>query len=196
ANAMFPLGESTKAEVRAEAAARGLAVADKPDSTDICFVASGDTSAWLRDRLGAQPGPVLDVEGAVVGQHDGAYAYTVGQRRGLRLDRPAPDGRPRYVLGISPADRTVTVGPVEALEVTRIEAIDSTYTGPPVHCRAQIRAHGAAVPAFAEHVGDRLFVRFHEPIRGMATGQAVVLYADDTAGDRVLGGGRVVATAA
>ena len=63
-------------------------------------------------------------------------------------------------------------------------------------CRAQIRAHGAAVPATAELVGDRLCVRFHEPIRGMATGQAVVLYADDPAGDRVLGGGRVVATAA
>jgi tRNA-specific 2-thiouridylase len=195
-HAIFPLGASTKAEVRAEAAERGLAVADKADSTDICFVASGDTAGWLRQRLGEQPGPILDTAGAVVGSHDGAYAYTVGQRRGLRLDRPAPDGRPRYVLGISPVDRTVTVGPVEALEVTRIEAIDSTYAGPPVNCRAQIRAHGAAVPASAELVGERLCVRFHEPIRGMAAGQAVVLYADDPAGARVLGGGRVVSTAA
>jgi tRNA-specific 2-thiouridylase len=196
AKAIFPLGDSTKAEVRAEAAARGLAVADKADSTDICFVASGNTSAWLRDRLGAQPGPIVDPDGTVVGSHDGAYAFTVGQRRGLRLEQPAADGRPRYVLGISPADRTVTVGPAEALEVRSLEAAESTYLGPPVECRAQIRAHGAAVPAFAHADGDRLWVQLHEPVRGMAPGQAVVLYADDPAGERVLGGGRVVATAA
>src|SRR5437763_5837987 len=75
--AIFPLGGSTKTEVRAEAAVRGLAVADKADSTDICFVASGDTSSWLRERLGAQPGPIVDAAGSVVGSHDGAYAYTV-----------------------------------------------------------------------------------------------------------------------
>jgi tRNA-specific 2-thiouridylase len=131
----------------------------------------------------------------VVGSHDGAYAFTVGQRRGLRLDRPAADGRPRYVLGISPVDRTVTVGPAEALEVTRLEAGENTYAGPPVDCLAQIRAHGVAVPARAQAAGDRLHVRLSEPIRGMAPGQAVVLYAPDAAGDRVLGGGRVVTTA-
>ena len=89
ANAIFPLGDSTKARVRDEAAERGLALADKPDSTDICFVPSGDTAGWLRERLGSQPGPVVDaVTGAVVGGHDGAFAYTVGQRRGLALCRP------------------------------------------------------------------------------------------------------------
>jgi tRNA-specific 2-thiouridylase len=190
-SALFPLGESTKAEVRAEAAARGLAVADKADSTDICFIASGDTSGWLRERLGAQPGPVVDLAGAVVGTHDGAYAYTVGQRKGLRLDRPAADGRPRYVLGISPVDRTVTVGPAEALDVRTLEAGESTYAGPPVECRAQIRAHGATVPARAEGSGEHLRVTLHEPVRGMAPGQAVVLYSTDD--DRVLGGGRVTA---
>ena len=191
--AMFPLGWSTKTEVRAEAAARGLAVADKADSTDICFVASGNTSDWLHDRLGAQPGPVVDTAGAVVGQHDGAYAFTVGQRKGLRLDRPSADGRPRYVLGISPVDRTVTVGPAEALEVSFLEASESTYAGPPIECRAQIRAHGATVPAVADGRGDALRVRLHEPVRGMAPGQAVVLYTDDGgAGERVLGGGRVI----
>ncbi len=189
ANAVFPLGDSTKSQVRAEAAARGLAVADKADSTDICFVASGDTSSWLRERLGAQPGPVVDLDGEVVGGHDGAYAFTVGQRKGLRLDRPAPDGRPRYVLGISPVDRTVTVGPAEALDVRTLEAGESTYSGPPVECRAQIRAHGATVPARAEGAGERLRVTLHEPVRGMAPGQAVVLYSSDD--ERVLGGGRV-----
>jgi tRNA-specific 2-thiouridylase len=94
AGTVLPLGALTKEEVRAEAARRGLAVADKPDSSDICFIGDGDTAGFLRDRLGAQPGPVVDaLTGAVVGQHDGAYAYTVGQRRGLALSVPAPDGR-------------------------------------------------------------------------------------------------------
>jgi tRNA-specific 2-thiouridylase len=131
----------------------------------------------------------------VVGQHDGAYAFTVGQRKGLRLDRPSADGRPRYVLGISPVDRTVTVGPAEALDVSVLEASESTYVGPPIECRAQIRAHGTTVPAVAEGSGNALRVRLHEPVRGMAPGQAVVLYADDDAGERVLGGGRVVSAA-
>jgi tRNA-specific 2-thiouridylase len=177
-------------------------VADKADSTDICFIASGDTSGWLRQQLGAQPGPVVDVEGAVVGRHEGAYAFTVGQRKGLALDRPAADGRPRYVLGISPVDNTVTVGPAEALDVTRLTATESTYSGPAVDCFAQVRAHGAAVPAVAEGEGGSLTVTLRTPVRGMAPGQAVVLYSRNAAEDaehdaegHVLGGGRVVSAA-
>src|SRR5881227_3598964 len=95
-HAMFPLGDSTKTEVRAEAARRGLAVADKPDSHDICFIADGDTRGFLERRLGTNDGDIVDAEsGAVLGTHQGSYAFTVGQRRGLRLDRPAPDGDPR-----------------------------------------------------------------------------------------------------
>jgi tRNA-specific 2-thiouridylase len=106
AASLFPLGDTRKADVRTEAAARGLLVADKPDSHDICFIADGDTQGWLSERLGAQPGPIVDaVSGEVLGGHDGAYAYTVGQRRGLGIGRPAPDGRPRYVLDISPVTR-------------------------------------------------------------------------------------------
>jgi tRNA-specific 2-thiouridylase len=145
--------------------------------------------------LGAQPGPVVDSEGTVVGAHEGAYAFTVGQRRGLQLSSPATDGRPRYVLAVSPVDRTVTVGPAEALDVRTLEASESTYSGPAIECRAQIRAHGAAIPARAEGDGSRLRVRLHEPVRGMAPGQAVVLYTADERGDRVLGGGRVVSAA-
>src|SRR5690606_8932625 len=92
AHAMFPLGDTPKAQVRVEAERRGLAVADKPDSHDICFIPSGDTAGWLAERLGEAPGQVVDESGEVVGEHDGAYAFTVGQRRGLRLGRPAPDG--------------------------------------------------------------------------------------------------------
>ena len=101
--ALFPLGDApSKDAVRAEAAARGLSVSAKPDSYDICFVADGDTHGFLRERLGARPGEVVDADGRVLGEHDGAYAYTVGQRKGLGLTRPAPDGRPRYVLEVRP----------------------------------------------------------------------------------------------
>jgi tRNA-specific 2-thiouridylase len=195
-HAIFPLGGSTKAEVRAEAAARGLAVADKPDSHDICFVPAGDTGAWLRDRLGARPGPIVDAAtGETLGEHDGAFAFTVGQRRGLRLGRPAPDGRPRYVLDISPATSTVTVGPAAALDLWRLTADAAVWSpgeGTDVECLAQVRAHGGAVPAVARAAAGELDVRLREPVRGTAAGQAVVLYD----GDRVLGGGHILRASA
>ena len=193
--ALFPLGDSTKEQVRAEARERGLLVADKPDSHDVCFIADGDTAGWLRERLGAAPGPIVDdATGDVLGRHDGAYAFTIGQRRGLRLGRPAADHRPRYVLGIEPVQRTVRVGPAEALDVTGLTAADATYTGPAVRCDVQLRAHSGVVPATVAAAGGPdaalLDVTLHEPARGVAAGQAVVLYD----GDRVLGGGRVTAT--
>jgi tRNA-specific 2-thiouridylase len=193
--AVFPLGDSTKDQVRAEAAGRGLAVAEKPDSTDICFIPSGDTAGWLRNRIGAQPGPVVDAAtGTVLGEHDGAYAYTVGQRRGLALSRPAADGKPRYVLGIDPVSSTVTVGPAQGLDVTWLEATEATYAGPPTSCLAQVRAHGQAVPAYARVREGTLRVELQTPVRAVARGQAVVLYAPEPAGDRVLGGGWICAT--
>lgn len=121
ARAMFPLGGfASKDEVRAEAAKRGLSVSAKPDSYDICFVADGDTRGFLQSRLGSRPGEVVDVDGEVVGEHDGAYAFTVGQRKGLGLGRPAADGKARYVVDVQPATNTVVVGPAELLSVDRI----------------------------------------------------------------------------
>src|SRR5262249_27019050 len=120
--AVFPLGGSTKAEVRAEAAARGLAVAEKPDSHDICFIADGDTRAFLAGALGRAPGPIVDAGGAVLGSHDDAYEFTIGQRRGLHISTPAADGPPRYVLDTEPASGTMTVEPAESLDVTEILA--------------------------------------------------------------------------
>lgn len=191
AHALFPLGDSLKSDVRAEADRRGLAVADKPDSHDVCFIADGDTAGFLRGRLGSAPGDVVDRSGAVVGQHDGAYGFTVGQRRGLRLGTPAPDGRPRFVLHVSPATRTVTVGPREDLAVGAVTGLRPRWCGPePVGafaCLAQLRAHGAPLPASAQLVQGRLEVALHEPAHGIAPGQAVVLYD----GDRVLGSATV-----
>ena len=186
-HAMFPLGAvASKDEVRAEAAARGLPVATKPDSYDICFVADGDTPGFLRERLGARPGPVVDRDGTVLAEHDGAYAYTVGQRRGLGLTVPAPDGRPRYVLEVSPRTNTVVVGPEELLTVTRLTGTDAAWYVPapasPLPCEVQVRAHGAPVPAEVTASGAGVTVALGAPLRGVAAGQSVVAYV----GDRVV----------
>jgi tRNA-specific 2-thiouridylase len=194
ARAMFPLGGSTKAEVRAEAAARGLSVADKPDSHDVCFVADGDTRGFLRRALGDRPGTLVDAEsGAEVGRHGGAYGFTIGQRRGLGLDRPG--GAPRYVLSIEPVAGTVTVGPGSLLDVGAVTGSRPVWTAgsPPAEsfrCLAQLRAHARAVPAVATVGAGEVEVRLHEPVRGVATGQAVVLYDDDV----VLGSATVTGT--
>ena len=192
-HAMFPLGDTPKPAVRAEAAARGLRVADKPDSHDICFIPSGDTRGFLAARLGARPGTVVDAgSGEVLAHHDGVHGFTVGQRRGLGLGRPAADGRPRYVLGIEPASGTVRVGPAEALDVHVVEARDAVWSSGaapdgPVECIAQVRAHGGLAPATARPDGRDLRVELGEPLRGVAPGQAVALYRPDPAGDVVLG---------
>ncbi|MEV0456813.1 tRNA 2-thiouridine(34) synthase MnmA [Catellatospora methionotrophica] len=192
-HSMFPLGDSTKEQVRAEAHARGLAVADKPDSHDICFIADGDTQGFLRKHLGSDPGDIVDAgTGEVLGRHDGAFAYTVGQRKGLALGRPAPDGRPRYVLSITPVTNTVTVGPAEALEVSQVDGERTVWIAGerpvgPIECEVQLRAHGRPAPAVVELDGAALSARLRRPERGIAAGQAVVAYRPDPAGDIVLG---------
>ncbi|GAA1749958.1 tRNA 2-thiouridine(34) synthase MnmA [Luedemannella helvata] len=189
---MFPLGDTTKAGVREEAAARGLAVADKPDSHDICFIADGDTRGFLAERLGEAPGDIVDTSGAVLGRHQGAFAFTVGQRRGLDLRVPAPDGRPRYVLSITPVTNTVTVGPLEALEVSTVVADRPVWTGGPlpsgpVEAHLQLRAHGETVPGVVTVEGGSLNAELGRPVRGVAAGQALVAYRPDPQGDVVLG---------
>ncbi|MFD6094361.1 tRNA 2-thiouridine(34) synthase MnmA [Oerskovia sp. NPDC060338] len=121
ARSIFPLGGfASKDEVREEAERRGLSVSNKPDSYDICFVSDGDTQGFLRSRLGARTGEIVNTEGEVLGEHEGAYAFTVGQRKGLALGRPAADGKPRYVLEVEPVSNRVVVGPAELLTVDRI----------------------------------------------------------------------------
>jgi len=199
-HSIFPLGSSTKAAVREEAAARGLAVADKPDSHDICFIADGDTRGFLASRLGASPGEIVDAAtGEVLGSHEGAYAYTVGQRRGLDLRRPAADGRPRYVLSITPVTNTVEVGPAEALDVSAVSGARTVWTvdEPPddgLDCEVQLRAHGSTIPATVSVTADGLTATLHRPARGVAAGQAVVVYRPDPAGDVVLGSATITAT--
>ncbi|GIG22349.1 tRNA-specific 2-thiouridylase MnmA [Cellulomonas chitinilytica] len=196
ARSMFPLGDvPSKEQTRAEAAARGLSVSAKPDSYDICFVADGDTQGFLRSRLGERPGEIVDTAGEVVGTHDGAYAYTVGQRRGLALGRPAPDGKPRYVLAVEPVRNRVVVGPADELEVAVVEADRAVWFTPvtrgPLACAVQVRAHGAPVEATASVLDDgSLSVAVGPGLRGVAPGQSLVLYA----GTRVLGQATVTGT--
>jgi tRNA-uridine 2-sulfurtransferase len=195
AHAMFPLGDTPKADVREEARSRGLLVADKPDSHDVCFIADGDTRGFLERRLGAEPGAIVDADGTVLGTHEGAYGFTIGQRKGLRLDRPAADGRPRYVLSIEPVANTVTVGPAEALGVREITAIRPVWTGceppvSPVECSVQLRAHGEVYPCTAQVSGDELHIYLGGEARGVAAGQAAVLYDGET----VLGSATIAST--
>ncbi|MGQ0779226.1 MAG: tRNA 2-thiouridine(34) synthase MnmA [Pseudonocardiales bacterium] len=199
AHALFPIGDTRKPAIRQEAARRGLAVADKPDSHDICFIPSGDTRAFLAERLGSRPGELVDDEtGEVLGRHDGVYGFTVGQRRGLRVDRPAPDGRPRFVLGLEPVTGTVRVGSAQRLEVGVIEADRPVWTAGtpegPVECVAQVRAHGGCADAVAAAVDGGVRVQLRQPLLGVAPGQAVVLYRPDPGGDIVLGSATITVT--
>ena len=193
-HAIFPLGDTTKSAVRAEAAQRGLAVADKPDSHDICFIADGDTRGFLQRRLGDAPGEIIDAEtGAVVGEHSGSFGFTVGQRRGLHLDRVAPDGEPRYVLSIQPVTNRVTVGRGALLDVDEIAADRAVWTGEvpagPFDCEVQLRAHGMVGAARVELDGTGVVASLAVPQRGVAAGQALVMYD----GDRVLGSATITA---
>lgn len=199
ARSFFPLGDSTKPQIREEAAARGFSVARKPDSHDICFIADGDTRGWLGSRLGQRPGPIVDPAGSVLGEHGGAHGYTVGQRRGLGLKVPAADGSPRYVVSTDTRTNTVVVGPEELLGVDVVEADHVRWCGPAprgtVRVGAQLRAHGSEHPATAqveagEGIPERLTVVLDERVRGVAPGQSVVLYE----GTRVVGSATIAQT--
>ncbi|MCF7550308.1 tRNA 2-thiouridine(34) synthase MnmA [Pseudonocardia sp. WMMC193] len=196
AHAMFPVGDTEKPAIRAEAAALGLRTAAKPDSHDICFIPDGDTRGFLRERLGDRPGSLVDESGEVLGTHDGVHGFTVGQRKGLGLDRPAADGRPRYVLGIEPVSGTVTVGPGTALEVSTFAARSPVWCAGapdgPFACTVQVRAHGGTAPAEVTPTTAGVRVDLAEPLRGVAPGQAVAFYRADPAGDVVLGSATIL----
>jgi tRNA-specific 2-thiouridylase len=196
AGAYFPLGDIVKDDVRIEAKKRGLYVANKPDSHDICFVPSGDNAGWLRDRLGSEVGEIVDESGKKLGEHKGAYTYTIGQRKGLGITVPAAGGEPRYVLKIEPKTNTVVVGSKEALAISHIDGEKPIWCGPiPAAATdyrgfAQIRAHGSPLACTYRHDGEHISVDLDEPLFGLATGQGLVIYD----GDRVVGSATVSST--
>ncbi len=197
ARALFPLGWATKAQVRDAARALGLPVATKAESQEICFVPGDDRAFLFAGGVAAAAGEIVDREGRVVGVHRGLAHYTVGQRRGLGVAA----AQPLYVLAIDAPRNRVVIGPEEALVVREVVCDDVVETsgplpaaGPPAGraCVARIRHRHAGVRVAGWRRGEgRLDVTLAEPARGVAPGQALVLYEDDL----VLGGGRIVGTA-
>jgi tRNA-specific 2-thiouridylase len=171
---ILPLGNSVKPDIRKEAEERGLITAAKPDSHDICFIPDGDTAGFLHKKLGQDPGKIIDVEtGEEIGEHDGVFEFTVGQRKGLHLGKPRDDRSRRFVVGT--ATNLIWCG----------KAPESQF-----ECTAQVRAHSPALKAKAFHKDGNLTVEFLEPLTGLAPGQTIALY-DNT---RVIGSGTVVTT--
>jgi len=185
---MFPVGHLAKDEVRRIAQARGLAVADKPDSQEICFVPDGDYAAVV-DRLlpARRAGLIVDVAGRVVGRHDGVHHFTIGQRKGLGV----ASAEPLFVVRLDAGRQLVTVGPRAAVDSTRCAAtgvnwISGAAPGGPLRAEAQIRHRHAAAAATVEPIADgRVTIAFDAPQTAVTPGQAVVFYR----GDEVLGGG-------
>ena len=157
---------------------------------------SGDNAGWLRERLGSEVGPIVDQSGKELGQHNGAYTYTIGQRRGLNLTVPTPKGEPRYVLSIEPKTNTVVVGTHEALAVNKIVGQPPIWCGPTPEINkvykgfAQVRAHGEPLPTQYQFDGTHLIADLDQPVFGLATGQALVIYDND----RVVGSATISET--
>ena len=166
-----------------------MAVSDKPDSQELCFVANGDTAKMVAEREPgvARSGEIRDQSGQNLGSHDGVHQFTVGQRKGLRLSTSVP----LYVLDIDAATNRLTVGPRAALDRTRLTAsrvnwISGTAPSRPLAVTARVRHRHPDAPARVKSLpGERVSVTFQEPQRAIAPGQAVVFYDGET----VLGGG-------
>src|SRR6185503_3172772 len=187
-HAMFPVGALDKTAVRDCARELGLPVAEKRDSHEICFVASGEHASFLEARgTSARGGAIRDVGGKTVGAHAGIHHFTVGQRKGLGLSSPIP----LYVVALDAAEQTVTVGPKESLErieltASRVNWIAGTPPAPGTRVTARIRhRHQEAAAAITHLPGDRVRVTFDQPQYAVAPGQAVVMYDREI----VIGGG-------
>ncbi|HYI74668.1 MAG TPA: tRNA 2-thiouridine(34) synthase MnmA [Gaiellaceae bacterium] len=181
----FPLGEQTKGETRAEAAELGLAAARRAESQEACFLGGDDYRTFLeRQGLHANRGPVVDLDGATIGEHDGYWRFTPGQRRGVRI---AAD-RPLYVLRTDASTNAVTVGPREHLAVRAVEARGRLY-GRVARADAKLRYRSDPVRADVGVTEDGFTLGLDEPAYGVARGQVAVLYDDDA----VVGAGVVTA---
>jgi tRNA-specific 2-thiouridylase len=193
AHALFPVGHLRKPDVRGHAKRLGLAVADKPDSHEICFVPDGDAAGFVERRLGEgdRGGDIVDSAGTVVGRHRGIHRLTVGQRKGLGLST----GTPLYVLRLDPSESRVVVGTRDELGGRTLTATDVNWiagTPPTRSCRlsARIRHRHPDAPATVTPLGDRADVTFDEPQMAIAPGQPVVFYD----GEEVIGGGWIDST--
>jgi tRNA-specific 2-thiouridylase len=193
AHVRFPLGELTKAEARRVARRHGLVTADKPESQELCFVPDGDYRSELRRRAGwrPEPGPLVDADGASLGQHAGAAAYTIGQRSGLGVAL----GERRYVASIDAPANLVRLGRREdllrgSLHLERVTFVAGDPPASAFRAGIRIRHRGALLPGSVRPVDQAARdwrVELDEPAWAPAPGQAAVFYA----GDEVVGGGRI-----
>jgi tRNA-uridine 2-sulfurtransferase len=190
ARSLFPVGQQTKGETRAHARRFGLPVAEKRDSQELCFAPAGDAGAFLERHAPhlAREGKVVDSTGRVVGLHDGAFRYTIGQRRGVGVSMAERS----YVVDIDPHANRIVVGPTELLArrglvAERVNWITGLPSGP-FEADVSIRYKGSAAPAVVDPVGSgSARVEFRMPQRAVAPGQSVVFYC----GDEVVGGGTI-----
>jgi tRNA-uridine 2-sulfurtransferase len=187
--ALFPVGHLRKDEVRRLATERGLPTALKPESQEICFVPDGDYAGFVERHAPAEDrsGEIQDRDGRTLGRHAGIHRYTVGQRKGLGLSGP----RPRYVLAVVPASRTVVVGEEDELRSDTLTARDVNWLSipapeEPIRARVKVRyRHDAALATVRPAADRRVEIRFDEAQRALTPGQAAVLYD----GEVCLGGG-------
>ena len=189
---LFPLGDLTKSEVRARARELGLVTAEKPESQEICFVPTGDYRDLLSKRLeprhpALEPGPLVTVDGTVLGEHAGYAGFTVGQRRGLGGGFPEP----MYVVEVRAEDRAVVVGKRDDLYRSRVGVGELNWLGEPPRqgqrVRAQLRYRSPALTAEVQWDDDGVTLLLDEPAKAVTPGQSAVLFD----GARVLGGGRI-----
>ena len=192
ARTLMPVGAYAKADIRRMAVEAGLITADKPDSQDICFVPLGDYKAFLREQTSTMMGEIVDLDGSVLGEHQGIEFYTIGQRRGLGISQ----GEPRYVVRLEPAANRVVVGPEEALYTRDMWVSGVNYIQDkgnlleePLTVGVKIRYKSYEAAAELHPRGDQALVRFREPQRSVTPGQAAVFYQ----GDVLLGGGTIEA---
>jgi tRNA-specific 2-thiouridylase len=186
---LFPVGEYTKSQVREMAQQRGLPVADKGESMEICFVADDDYRRFLRERAPEtiRPGPILDTKGREIGQHQGLPFYTVGQRRGLGIAA----SEALYVIHLDTIHNALVVGPAQelgrhTLVAGKVHYISGQRLDSPLRVQAKIRYKALLVDALWTPLdNERVRVEFDSPLRDITPGQAIVAYQ----GDVVLGGG-------
>ena len=184
AHVWFPLGDQGKAATREQARAAGLAVADRRESQEACFLAGDDYRDFLaRHGLEAQDGPLVDERGRELGRHGGFWRFTAGQRRGLGVSAPAP----LYALATEAATNTVVVGPRDSLARTSIGVRGGRLYLPVARSEAKLRYRSPAVPAAVAAAEDGFRLELEAPAYGVAVGQTAVLYEDDA----VVGAGSI-----
>jgi len=185
---IFPLGDSDKPEIRAEALRLNLPGAQKGESQELCFVPTGRYDAFVAERAPerVRPGPILDEQGQQLGEHDGVFRFTLGQRKNLGVAL----GQRAYVVGVDAETATVTLGSVDSLNFDSAELCEVALAADvslPLRCEVQVRYRGRPTPAEVRRVGEALHVFFDEPQRAVVKGQFAVFFQ----GDRVLGGGMI-----